>query len=240
MTPTASDSGSGESVHTATRAWSPFSLVEKCQVKTLQNSAYWAVFKLTVFRAGGHDQCVYFAATGGDAYKERDRWVDLMGSLVGKVTLSLFPPQSVISVQPVPGVQATSRRIMAGYLLQGCSSDTCMLVYCELHAYSRGEARLATYRDDWCDIEVSSFSLSDASTVSTRSGSHCTVFGIDQHRFCARSPDEKDLWLRAVSNIKAVFVVVVFCCCFGSSCLWLFFFCCCCCCLCLLFLLLLL
>ena len=71
------------------------------QVKTLQHSAYWAVFKLTaggpkifpahwlplliagvevgsiitwpsqVFRAGGHDLCLYFACTGGNAYKDR-------------------------------------------------------------------------------------------------------------------------------------------------------------------------
>jgi len=38
--------------------------------------------------------------------------------------------------------------------------------------------------------------------VSTRTGAHCNVFGIDHHRFCARTVEEKDLWLRAVSNIK--------------------------------------
>merc|ERR1712039_774730 len=40
------------------------------------------------------------------------------------------------------------------------------------------------------------------STVSTRKGAYCTVFGVDNHRFCARTREEKDLWLRAVSNIK--------------------------------------
>jgi hypothetical protein len=44
--------------------------------------------------------------------------------------------------------------------------------------------------------------LTDQTVVSTRKGSYCTVFGIDQHRFCARTKDEKELWLRAVSNIK--------------------------------------
>merc|ERR1712137_8715 len=45
------------------RVWSPFSLVEKCQVKTMQHSAYWAVFKLTVFRKGVSDCLFYFAST---------------------------------------------------------------------------------------------------------------------------------------------------------------------------------
>lgn len=191
----------GEKDKPAYRAWSPFSLVEKCQVKTLQHSAYWAVFKLTVFRAGGHDHCLYFACTGGNAYKERDRWVQQISELVGAVTLSLLPA-SDIAVQPLPGVDSTRTRIMAGFLLQACSSDTCQVVYCELHAYSGGEARLSLYRDEWCDREVASLSLSDSSTVSTRTGAHCNVFGIDHHRFCARNADEKDLWLRAVSNIK--------------------------------------
>lgn len=57
----------------------------------MQHSAYWAVFKLTVFRAGGHDLCLYFACTGGNAYKERDRWVEQIGLLVANVTHSLYP-----------------------------------------------------------------------------------------------------------------------------------------------------
>lgn len=183
------------------RAWSPFSLVEKCQVKTLQHSAYWAVFKLTVFRAGGHDLCLYFACTGGNAYKERDRWVEKIGTLVSQVTVSLFPV-SDIQVQPLPGNEATRTRILAGFLLHGSAMDTCQLVYAELHAYSAGESKLTLYRDAWCDRELSTIGLSESTTVSTRSGVYCNVFGIDHHRFCARNGDEKDLWLRAVSNVK--------------------------------------
>ncbi|CAE7495140.1 Caltractin [Symbiodinium natans] len=192
----------GSDTKRVNRAWSPFSLVEKCQVKTLQHSAYWAVFKLTVFRSGGHDLCLYFACTGGNAYKERDRWVEKIGSLCGEVTRSLFPPAAEIKVQPLPGIESTSTRILAGFLLQGCNMDTCQLVYAELHAYVAGEAKLTLYRDEWCDRELSTIILSNASTVSTRSGVHCNVFGIDHHRFCARDADEKELWLRAVSNVK--------------------------------------
>jgi len=187
--------------HSMSTAWSPFSLVEKCQVKTMQHSAYWAVFKLTVFRREGQDRCYYFATTGCNAYKERDRWVIEMVSAIGNVTTSLFPPHA-ITVEPLPGVSQTSTRIMAGYLLQSGSCDNVSLFYCELHAYSAGEARLAIYHDEWCEQEVNSIPLADNSTVSTRKGAYCTVFGVDHHRFCARTREEKDLWLRAVSNIK--------------------------------------
>lgn len=61
---------------------------------------------------------------------------------------------------------------------------------------------MTLYRDAWCDRELSTVALSESTTVSTRSGVYCNVFGIDHHRFCARNADEKDLWLRAVSNVK--------------------------------------
>lgn len=183
------------------RAWSPFSLVEKCQVKTMQHSAFWAVFKLTVFRTEGSDRFYYFATSGGEAYKERDRWVEEMSRAISEVTMSLFPPHA-ITVTPLPGMPTTSTRIMAGYLLQSGTADNLSLYYCELHGYAAGEARLAVYKDEWCEHEVTSMYLEDTSVVSTRKGVYCTVFGVDQHRFCARTRDEKDLWLRAVSNIK--------------------------------------
>lgn len=184
-----------------TRAWSPFSLVEKCQVKTMTHSAFWAVFKLTVFRTEGHDRCYYFATTGSNAYKERDSWVERMSAAISNVTMSLFPPHA-ITVQPILGVAMTYMRIMAGYLLISESEDNVQLLYCELRAYTGREARLALYRDEWCDLEVSNISLADSTTVSTRKGAYCTIFGVDQHRFCARTCEEKELWLRAVSNVK--------------------------------------
>lgn len=183
------------------RAWSPFSLIEKCQVKTMQHAAFWAVFKLTVFRSDGADRFFYFATSGSEAHKERDRWVEEIANAVSLVTLSLFPPHA-INVRPLPGVRSTSTRIMAGYLLQSGVDDIVSLIYCELHAFSGGEARLAIYKDEWCEQEVTSLFLSDTSVVSTRKGAYCTIFGVDEHRFCARTRDEKDLWLRAVSNIK--------------------------------------
>ena len=60
----------------------------------------------------------------------------------------------------------------------------------------------AMYKDQWCDSQVGCLSFGKTAIVSTRKGEFCSVFGIDSHRFCARTEAEKELWLRAVSNIK--------------------------------------
>jgi len=188
-------------IRAVSRSWSPFSLIEKCQVKTTQHAESWAVLKVTIFRAESPDLFYYFATTGKDAFKERDLWVTRMAEAIRNVTASLFPPRG-ITVEPMPGVAATSTRIMAGYLLRCNAEDLVSLVYCELHAHSGGEAHFVVYRDEWCEHEVVNILLAETSVVSTRKGCYCTLFGVDEHRFCARTQEEKDLWLRAVSNIK--------------------------------------
>jgi hypothetical protein len=188
----------GESVR---QSWSPFSLVEKCQVKAMEHSSQWAVFKVTIFRGDDQDAYFYFATSGSTAYEDRDSWVHEISQSISKVTMSLFPPHC-ITVQPVPWVPETNTRIMAGYLLRSGQNDQVSIIYCELHAFSAGGARMTAYKDEWCEYESFSVNLSDGSVVSTRKGVYCTVFGVDDHRFCARTSEEKELWLRAVSNIK--------------------------------------
>jgi len=183
------------------RTWSPFSLIEKCQVKTMQHASMWAVFKITMFRTECTDDMFYFATSGLDAQPQRDQWMAQLAYCINQVTASVFPAHA-IAVQPMPWVPMTITRIMAGYLLQSMKNDNVIMMYCELHAYQGGEARMTIYKDEWCDLEMTSILLADTSVVSTRKGEYCTVFGVDDHRFCARTKDEKELWLRAVSNIK--------------------------------------
>eukprot|EP00450_Noctiluca_scintillans_P006506 CAMPEP_0194495418 /NCGR_PEP_ID=MMETSP0253-20130528/13020_1 /TAXON_ID=2966 /ORGANISM="Noctiluca scintillans" /LENGTH=437 /DNA_ID=CAMNT_0039336669 /DNA_START=45 /DNA_END=1358 /DNA_ORIENTATION=+ len=183
------------------KAWSPFSLVEKCAVKTLPMSSSWGVFKLTVFRAEGGDRCYYFATAGADAASSRDRWLAEMASGIRTVTCSLFPPYT-IAVRPVFGVASTSTRILAGYLLQSKAPEYASLLYCELHAYSGGHAKLSMYKDEWCEEQVACLTIAETTVVTSRKGIHCSIFGVDSFRFCARTSEEKELWLRAVTNVK--------------------------------------
>lgn len=182
--------------------WSPFTLVEKCEVLKLQAATIlWSVFKLTVFRCEGMDLCYYFACGGVNADEEREAWVKTISSMIQNVTTSLFP-DFVPRVQPIPGKSETTSRLLAGYLLFSGSADSVDLIYCELHAHKCGRSRLVLYKDEWCEQAVLSIPILETSTVSTRRGYHCTVFGVDRFRFSSRTSDEKELWLRAVSNIR--------------------------------------
>lgn len=196
----ATDSPEGEDVAVA-RMWSPFSLVEKCQVKASPTPDQWSIFKLTIFRSEDPDLSFYFACSGSECHSQREAWVHAIASVIGDVTVSLFPAHQ-IQVHPLPGKQRTSMRLIAGYLLHCARNDTAELLYCELHAHFGGESQLVCYTNEWCEREVFSIVFTDQAVVSTRKGSYCTVFGIDAHRLSARTRDEKELWLRAVSNVK--------------------------------------
>jgi len=80
--------------------------------------------------------------------------------------------------------------------------DQISLNYAELHAYFGGEAQLVLYKDEFCQQQVASWYLTEQTVVSSRNGVYCSVFSVDQNRYCARTQEEKQLWLRAVSNIK--------------------------------------
>lgn len=186
-----------EDAEGASSTWSPFSVVEKCGMKNSEESDF-AVFKLTV-GLDSNEQTYYFGTCGEDASKRRETWVSEISSGIQVVTASLFPPHAM-SVAPVSGNSATNLRIMAGYLL--ClTGDVMILYYCELHAYNRGNALLAIYDDHLCDRLVKTLHLTDQTVVSSRKGCSA-VFGVGNLRFGARSTQEKDLWLRAVGNIK--------------------------------------
>jgi len=182
------------------RAWSPFSAVEHCSTGKLVEQGC-AIFKLTYICTEGSDRFYYFCCRGKDAVENRDRWVEEFTEGIRKVTVSLFPPHA-INVSPVKGVASTSSRIMAGYLLKSGGPEQVCLVYCELHAFCGGLARVAIYRDEWCERELMSLYITENTVVNRGTTKHCTVFMVDGSLFCARTDEEKELWIRAVNNIK--------------------------------------
>jgi len=98
----------------------------------------------------------------------------------------------VISVTPLPHVDATYTRIMAGYLLLCEASDCVSLLYCELRSYSHGEASFAVYRDELCEVEVAALQITESTVVRSCSGVHCNIFGLGKLRFCARTNEETE------------------------------------------------
>eukprot|EP00927_Polykrikos_kofoidii_P021979 TRINITY_DN20652_c1_g1_i1.p1 TRINITY_DN20652_c1_g1~~TRINITY_DN20652_c1_g1_i1.p1 ORF type:complete len:524 (-),score=76.60 TRINITY_DN20652_c1_g1_i1:123-1694(-) len=197
-------SGSNDPVtseSTMARAWSPFTLIEMCQVQAKRQEHSLAVFKLTILRKDVTDLFFYFGCCGPAATTERDSWLQDIAGAIGRVTLSVIPSHQ-IAVRPVRGVPGTVTRLMAGYMVRLVEAEVVALCYCELQAYAQGTARIVLYSDEWCEHEFGCVPITDTSVVSTRKGDHCTVLGIDSHLLCARTWKEKELWLRAVSNVK--------------------------------------
>lgn len=190
---------SSSNIKFESHAWSPFAVVEKTNGKP-GGPAFCAVIALTIFQVGSND-CFFFATSGANAEEAREMWIERIAGAIRDMTISLFPVHA-ITVQPLEGVESTSNRILAGYLLKIEPSKKVSLLYCELHAYSSGGSRLKVYQDEACDLEHKELFVTEESVVSTRKGDYCTIFAIDGTCFSARTPAEKDLWLRAVTNVK--------------------------------------
>eukprot|EP00811_Abedinium_folium_P033358 NODE_6328_length_1682_cov_6.423794.p1 GENE.NODE_6328_length_1682_cov_6.423794~~NODE_6328_length_1682_cov_6.423794.p1 ORF type:complete len:464 (+),score=124.93 NODE_6328_length_1682_cov_6.423794:101-1492(+) len=183
------------------RAWSPFSLLERCPRRSGKHRADWSLFRLTIFRHAAGELRFDFSTIGESSVEERDQWLRVIWNAISSVTVSLFPPHTII-VRPLANVESTSTRIMAGYLLLCEASDGVTLLYCELRSFSHGESSLAIYRDECCEHEVTAVQLKETTIVCTCNGAHCNIFGIGALRFCARTSEEKELWIRAVMNVK--------------------------------------
>jgi len=161
----------------------------------------WGAFRVTIFRYSEPDEIHEFASVGRNAKKKRNQWLHMFSSAVSGVTRSLFPPH-VIMANPLPHTDATSTRILAGYLLLCEASDCVALLYCELRSYSHGEASIAVYTDELCEVEVAGIQITEESILGNCSGISCNIFGISKLRFCARTRGEAELWIRAIMNIK--------------------------------------
>lgn len=165
------------------------------------NSKRWSAFRMTILKHSETEETHEFATFGQDAMDQRELWLQVMSKAVSACTLSLFPPH-IITVKPIPHVDATFTRIMAGYLLLCETSDCVSLLYCELRSYSHGEACLAAYKDETCEIEVAALQVTQSSILRACNGLHCNIFGLDKLRFCARTSEETELWIRALMNVK--------------------------------------
>eukprot|EP00811_Abedinium_folium_P028867 NODE_4503_length_1883_cov_7.717540.p1 GENE.NODE_4503_length_1883_cov_7.717540~~NODE_4503_length_1883_cov_7.717540.p1 ORF type:complete len:565 (+),score=141.24 NODE_4503_length_1883_cov_7.717540:194-1696(+) len=148
--------------------------------------------------------CHYFTALGADPTDSRAAWLEAIQAQLHAVTVSLFPPHSIRSA-PVLTNTATLMRVMAGYLL--CmSAEGILLVYAQLGACSDGKAPVELFTDEGCSHRVMTIPLVANSSVGTYNGVHCNIFELGIYRFCARTPAEREIWVRALGNTKVKLV----------------------------------
>jgi len=181
-------------------ACSPFSLVQACRMHSPEadEALPWLrLFKISVFLTRSTH---FFAVKGETAEVDRARWVADIARAVRDLTQSLFPTFK-LSAHPVTAAPWTGTRILAGFLLRS-DPDSVTVLYCELHTHWDQAAQFVCYEDERCDALVLRLRLTARTAIGERVGVDCSCFTVDGHAFTARTCEEKQLWLRAISNVK--------------------------------------
>lgn len=187
-------------------AWSPFSVLSKTDGRpglpnmgSHEDCICYAGISLSIPTRGRH---LLLACRGAEAVEQRDSWLLNLSMALRSHVRAAFP-EFKISVEPVAQVPDTKGRILAGYLLLREAENASISVpYCELHAHCEGFARLAFYSDESCDRLILALAVTQKTRVFERAGEDCSCFAVDGHSFCARSVQERQVWLRALSNVK--------------------------------------
>lgn len=190
----------GDQAEQASVAWSPFSLVQACRFHSPRTDAAYPCLKLFKISVFGRGAAYFFATEGEDADQERVRWVADVARTIRLLTASLFP-RFVIRTTPPKGAPWSAKRLMAGYLLL-CADESVLLLYCELHTHWDDRVAFAAYENENCDAQVMRLSIAIDTWVTERVGVDCACFSIDGHQFASRTRAERDLWLRAISNLR--------------------------------------
>jgi hypothetical protein len=153
-----------------------------------------------------HDIACLFVVTGADAETIRDKWVRAMAAALRSLTKSLFP-SFALTVEPVDDKPSTARRLLAGYLLLSQPDGQIVVPYCEVQAQSADAGSFVMYENSFCERCIARCSITSKTHVERMPSFDCSCFiltsGLDRFLLCARTPDEKDLWLRVIANIQA-------------------------------------
>lgn len=187
-------------------AWSPFSVLSKTDGRpglpnmgSREDCSCYAGISLSTPTRGRQ---LFFACKGAEAAEQRDRWLLNLSMALRSNVRAAFPDFK-ISVEPVAENPDTTGRILAGYLLLREDENASISVpYVELHAHCEGFARLAFYNDESCDRLILALPVTQKTRIFERAGEDCSCFAVDGHSFCARSVQERQVWLRALSNVK--------------------------------------
>ncbi|OLP91141.1 hypothetical protein AK812_SmicGene27181 [Symbiodinium microadriaticum] len=185
---------------TTSLAWSPFSLVQACRLHSVEADESLPgsrLFKIVDFH---NAKSLLFAVSGPDCEQERAKWVAAAARALRMMTVSLFPVHRLVT-EPVPNLEWTKTRLLAGYMLLFDRSGL-TTVFCELHAPVEDAAGFIAYEDHSCSALVARLTIDSICHISERLGVDCSCFTLNDQNFAARSVAEKTLWLRAISNVK--------------------------------------
>lgn len=185
-------------------SFAPFVLVRNCKFQSSYASIQLDDFKIFKVSLFAHAASYYFAvkkSNPDEAEQERSQWVADIARAIRLVTRSLFPAHSMTS-SPVPDVQSTQSRLLAGYLVHFDDCFVASLVYAELHPHWEDAALFVAYENESCLTKLLELRLTLRTVCCEKIGINCSCFSIEEHQFSARSQAERKVWLRAISNLK--------------------------------------
>lgn len=176
-------------------AWSPFCILrEEFTDKDFSGSA----FSLSMVV-----QDVGFLLAARSEEAEVTSWVSHIARTLRTFTESCFPTFSM-TVEPLSHMPHTATRILAGYLLHSASPSGCAISvpYCELQAPSQGQAHLAMYSSDTCEVQVDRIAITKDMEILDYDGVDCSCFAVGCLWLCAPGIWEKHLWLLELGRVK--------------------------------------
>jgi hypothetical protein len=129
-------------------------------------------------------------------------WVRDVARSIRWVTESLFTRGSCFQTAS-PNADEESNQLMAGYLLHSDPGEIVRMMYVELQPPRQGKSRVVLYEDLAGGREVDKEVLLDARTPSyEKVGVDCSCFCVGSLQLSARTVFERQVWLRAVQNLK--------------------------------------
>jgi len=184
------------------RKWSPFSTVEKRNIKAGGHVTLMRGFVLKVIGIMGVEDSHSFMCSGDEHGEERNEWVRVVLKGICEVMASWFPASRPL-VDRSRDPTRKFRLLMAGYLLwsQGCSCTS--LQYCELRMCSSSEAAFVFRNAGGGEGETSLVNLTHRTPIRAYKGIRGCLLGIDLMLLCAPTHEERELWLRALSSMQA-------------------------------------
>jgi hypothetical protein len=147
----------------------------------------------------------FFAVIGSDEQKAQELcmwWVRDIARSIRWVTESLFTHGTCFQTSS-SSFSSQASRLMAGYLLHSEPGEKVRMIYVELQIPKSGKGRMALFEEIACRIAVDKETLIDARTPCyEKVGFDCSCFAVGTLQLSARTVFERQLWLRAVQNLK--------------------------------------
>lgn len=178
--------------------WSPFSLVEKRNLRSGRLRTILRGFALKVIGTGD-EQTHYFMFAGENAIEDRNVWLQAVLSSIRVITLALFHTSAYTRLSQ----NDTPKRLMWGYLLVTHSPGGVILHFCELLLFSKYETQFVAWQGANWDEKKTSVQITEVTRIVQYKGLHCNIFRINLLLLCALTLEDKRNWLQALGSTQS-------------------------------------